>query len=194
MHTISARPGGKVLLAGVLVATAAGLASLLASCGNSPPKVSLPHKQPVHVRVVGAGPVRHSPRRLILAAYEGYWRATNQAVDSRSPARARTLLASYIPGSALPGLVKGLQALWQADEASYGSPVLHVMSVKITGSRTAAVHDCVDMSHSGLVNRKTGQIVGGLGRSHENLITSMVLRHGRWLVTGAIPVVRSCSY
>ena len=189
MDTISARPGGKVLLAGALVA----LAGMLAGCGNAPQKVSLPQKQPVHVRVAGAGPVRHSPRQLILAAYQGYWRATNQAVDSRSPVKARTLLASYIPDSALPGLVKGLKTLWQADEASYGSPVLHVMSVKITGSRTAAVHDCVDMSHSGLVNRKTGQIVGGLGRSHENLITSMVLEHGRWLVTGAIPVVRSCA-
>lgn len=182
------------MLAGVLAALAAGLASSLAGCGNSPRQVSLPQKQPVHVRVAGAGPVRQSPRQLIIAAYEGYWRATNQAVDSRSPARAKSILASYIPGSAIPGLVNGLKTIWRADEVSYGSPVLHIMSVKFTGAGQAAVHDCVDMSHSGLENSRTGQIVGGLGQSHENLITSMVLEHGRWLVTGAIPVVRSCSY
>jgi hypothetical protein len=188
---VLARPGRRIWPAGVL---AAGLAALLAGCGSSAAApVALP-KKPAHVMDAGAKPAPVTPKQKVIAAYQGYWRATNVAVDSRSPARARIILASYIPSEALPGLVKGLQALWKADEVSYGSPVLHIMSVKITGPGTAAVHDCVDMSHSGLVNKKTGQIVGELGQSHQNLITKLVRQHGKWLVAGEIPVVQSCSY
>ena len=56
------------------------------------------------------------------------------------------------------------------------------------------MHDCIDLSHTGFQNRKTGQIVGGLGQSHDYLITTLALERGRWLVTGAIPVVQPCKY
>jgi hypothetical protein len=56
------------------------------------------------------------------------------------------------------------------------------------------VHDCIDLSRTGFQNRKTGVIVGGLGQSHDYLITTLAREHGRWVVTGAIPVVRSCAY
>jgi len=192
MHQLLARtgPGRRELLAGAL---AAGLIGGLAGCGSSAAQVTLP-KRPGHVRVAGAASARPSTRQLVLAAYQGYWRATNEALDSRSAASARKILAGYVPASALAGLVNGLRLLWQRDEVGYGSPVLHVMSVKITGTGTAAVHDCVDMSHAGLANRQTGRIVGPLGQSHDFLITTLALQHGRWLVTGAIPVVQACSY
>jgi hypothetical protein len=64
----------------------------------------------------------------------------------------------------------------------------------MTGTRTAAVHDCIDLSHTGFQNRRTGVIVGGLGQSHDYLITTLAIEHGRWVVTGAIPVVQSCAY
>ena len=181
-------------LAAVLTPTlAAVLTAALAGCGSSPARATLP-KKPLHVKVARADPVRQTPQQVVIAAYEGYWRATNDALDSRSAARAKAILADYIPSSAIPGLVRGLRMLWQRDEVSYGSPVLHITGVTLLSARSAAVHDCVDMSHAGLANRKTGRLVGGLGQSHENLITKLVLEHGRWLVTGEIPVVQACSY
>jgi len=175
-----------------LVAVAA-LAAAAAGCSRGPAKVALPSK-PAAVQTAGVTSGRPSERQQVLAAYQGYWQATDQALDSRNAARARRILAGYLPGSALPGMVRGMQALWRRDEMSYGSPQLHVMSVRITPGQTADVHDCADMSHAGLQDWRTGQIVGGLGQSHENLITTLALEHGRWLVTGSVPVVRSCSY
>ncbi len=180
----------RAVLAGAL---AAGLAATAAGCGSSPAKVTLPSKPP-RVRVAAAPPAKPSARQRVIAAYQGYWRATSAAVDSRSPARARAILADYIPASAIPGLVRGLRTLWQRDETSYGSPVLHIMSVAVWPDGTAAVHDCGDLAHAGLADRRTGQIVGGLGQSHDNLITKLVLERGRWLVAGEIPVVQACAY
>jgi hypothetical protein len=175
-----------------LVAIAA-VAAAAAGCSRGPAKVALPGT-PAPVQTAGVTSEHPSERRQVLAAYQGYWQATNHALDSRNAARARLILAAYLPGSALPGMVRGMRALWVRDEISYGSPELHIMSVRVTSGQTADVHDCVDMSHAGLQDWRTGQIIGGLGQSHENLITTLALEHGRWLVTGSVPVVRSCSY
>ncbi len=178
--------------AGVLVA---GLATALAvaGCGAHAAKVALPGK-PDPVRLAGAKAPPAAPRALVLAAYEGYWHATSAALASRDPARARTILAGYVPAHAVPPLVRGLEGLWKRHEIGFGSPVFHVMRITITGHRTAAVHDCLDLSHAGFQNEQTGQIVGGFGQSHEFMITTLALQHGRWLVTGAIPVVQACKY
>jgi hypothetical protein len=155
--------------------------------------VVLPDK-PGHVQVTGAKPARPSARDLVIAAYQDYWRATNEALASRDANKAGSIMAGHVPASSLPALVKGLKVVWRRNEIGYGNPVFHIMSVKITGRRTAAVHDCIDLSRMGLANQQTGQVVGGSGRSHDFLITTLALEHGRWVVTGAIPVVRTCSY
>ena len=154
--------------------------------------VSLPAKSG-HVRPAAAKPVAPTARDLVVAAYEGYWRATNEALASRDPAKARAIMVGYVPGSVIPGLVRGLKAIWRRDEIGYGSPVFHILSVTITGRGTAAVHDCVDLSHTGFQNQQTGQVVGGFGQSHDFMVTTLVHQRGRWLVTGAIPVVQSCA-
>jgi|HubBroStandDraft_1064217.scaffolds.fasta_scaffold03305_5 hypothetical protein len=165
----------------------------VAACGKGQADVVLPRK-PAHAQLAGIVPAPPSTRQVIVAAYENYWQATNQAVDSHNLATAKTILAAVVPPGVVPGLLKGMQALWQRDEMAFGAPVFHIVSVKITGSGTAAVHDCIDLSHTGFQNRKTGQIAGGLGQSHDYLITTLALEHGRWLVTGAFPVVQACSY
>ncbi|SRR6266567_1103827 len=194
MRTVLTSPGRRRLYGCLVTAgLAAGLAAALAGCGTKAADVALPHKR-AHVHLAGAKAAGQSPRDLVVAAYEGYWRATNEALASRDPARARTIMASYVPGSAVPALVSGLRGFWRKNEIGYGSPVFHIMSVKITGTGTAAVHDCVDLSHTGFQNQQTGQVVGGFGQSHDFLITTLALEHGRWLVTGAIPVVQTCAY
>jgi len=131
---------------------------------------------------------------LVIASYEGYWRATNDALASRDASKARAIMARYVPASSMPALVKGLRAIWRRGEIGFGGPVFHIQSVKLPGPTTAAVHDCIDLSHTALANQQTGEVVGGFGQSHDFLITTLALEHGRWLVTGAIPVVQTCSY
>jgi hypothetical protein len=194
MHKVSTDPGqcrrdGRRLVIGL----AAAAATALTGCGTGAADVALPAK-PGHVHLAGAKAAQPSARDLVVAAYEGYWRATTEALASHDPARARAIMASYVPGGAIPDLVKGLRAIWARNEIGYGSPVFHILSVKITGRGTAAVHDCVDLSHTGFQNQQTGQVVGGFGQSHDFLITTLALEHGRWLVTGAIPVVQTCAY
>jgi hypothetical protein len=167
----------------------------LTACGRSQAEVALPKRPAIAAHAVGgAAPAAPSVRQLVISAYEGYWTATNQAINSRDRATAKTVLAAHVPGGAVTRLLAGMTVLWQRHEMAFGGPVFHIKSVKLTGTKTAAVHDCIDLSHTGFQNRKTGQIVGGLGQSHDYLITTLALEHGHWLVTGAIPVVQACKY
>jgi len=185
------RSAGRAAMIAAFAAVAAVAA--IAGCGTRAASVALPSK-PLPKRPALGIVVKPSVRDLVISAYEGYWRATDEALASRDPARARAIMAVHVPRGALPALVKGLRALWRRNEIGYGSPVSHIMSVKFTGRATAAVRDCVDLSHTGLENRQTGQIVGGFGQSHEFLITTLARMKGRWLVTGAVPVVQACAY
>jgi hypothetical protein len=188
--------GGCLVWACLAACLPAGLALVLAGlagCGAGAAVVRLPAK-PGHVRFAEATTPRPSPRDLVIAAYEGYWRATDEALASHDPARARTIMAGYVPRHVLSVLVRGLKALWRQGEVGYGSPVFHIMSVRITGSGTAAVHDCLDLSHAGFENQQTGQVIGVVGQSHDFMITTLARQRGRWLVTGAMPVVQTCAY
>ena len=183
------------LLQTVSAVALAGLAAVLMGCGTQAADVALPARSGSgHVEPAGAKAVTPSERDQVVAAYEGYWRATSAALASRDPAKASAIMTRYVPGHAIGTLVRGLRAIWRRDEIGYGSPVFHIIAVKITGHGTAAVHDCVDLSHTGFQNQQTGQIVGGFGQSHDFMITTLVRERGRWLVTGAIPVVQSCAY
>jgi hypothetical protein len=165
----------------------------LTACGRSQAQVVLPDK-PASVAPSAGAPAPPSARQLVVSAYEGYWTATSEAVNSRSASQARSVLATHVPPGALGKLLAGMSALWKRGELAFGAPVFHIRSVKLTSATTAAVHDCIDLSHTGFQNSRTGQIVGGLGQSHDYLITTLALEHGRWLVTGAIPVVQPCKY
>lgn len=190
MHKVTRKP-----LAGLAALVLAGGLALagLSGCGTRAATVALPAK-PARVHLAGAKAPPATPRALVLAAYQGYWHATSVALASRDPAKAKAILAGYVPAHAVPALVRGLEGLWRRHEIGFGNPVFHVMSIKITSHQTAAVHDCVDLSHVGFQDSSTGQVVGGFGQSHEFMITTLALEHGRWLVTGAIPVVQSCKY
>jgi len=187
----------------VTACLSAGLTAALTGCGTRAANVALPGNRG-YVRVAGAtasmpsasrpSASRPSARDLVIAAYEAYWRATNDALASRDVTKARTIMAGHVPASSIPALVKGMRAIWRRGEIGHGSPVFHIISVKLTGPGSAAVHDCIDLSHTGFANQQTGQMVGGYGQSRDFLITTLALEDGRWLVTGAIAVVQRCSY
>jgi hypothetical protein len=169
----------------------AGLVLAVAACGGQA-SVALPHSSaaPAVPAVVTDPPL--TVRQRVIAAYTGYWQALGQALDTQNAARARAILAQYVPGASIPSLVSSFEADWAQGEIQYGSPVPHIMSVQVTGGH-AAVHDCADFSNAGVQDASTGQVVGSLGSPHVNLISTLVLTHGRWLVSNQLPVELSCA-
>jgi hypothetical protein len=177
--------------AAVCLAWLAGSVLAVTGCGGQA-SVALPHRSapPAGVPVAVTDPPM-TVRQQVIAAYTGYWQALGRALDTQNAGRARAILAQYVPAASIPSLISSLEADWAQGEIQYGSPVPHILSVHITGSQ-AAVHDCADLSNAGVQDARTGQVVGSLGGPHVNLISTLVLTHGKWLVTNQVPVVLSC--
>jgi hypothetical protein len=161
-------------------------------CGSQQAPVALPHKSagPAALPAELADPAQ-SPQQQVIAAYTGYWAALGQALDTRNAGRARTILALYAAPASIPSLISGFETDWARGEIQYGGPVPHILSVQITGGH-AAVHDCADFSHAGVQSARTGQVIGSLGNSRVNMISTLVRTRGRWLVSNQVPVVSPC--
>jgi hypothetical protein len=170
----------------------AALTVVVAACGGQPdaalpPKATAPG--PVPSAALAGSPV--SPAGQVVAAYTGYWQALGQALDTRSAARARAVLAPYAASAMIPSLISGFESDWARGEIQYGGPVPHILSVRVTGGR-AAVHDCADFSNAGVQSASTGQVIGSLGNPRVNMISTLVRARGRWLVSNQVPVVLPC--
>jgi hypothetical protein len=172
--------------------TAAGLAA--AACGSQPASVTLPPK------ASGATPSQavlsttpSTPRQAVTAAYQGYWQAYAAAMTASSPVRARAMLAGYVTRGGLPSLIASLRRVWRAHDVAYGAAVTHVKSVQVTGRR-ASVHDCLDLSHFGVLNKVTGQVVSNsFGQADLNYYVTLVRSGGRWRVSNMTPVEIPCT-
>jgi predicted small lipoprotein YifL len=162
----------------------------VAGCGGQGP-VSLPHKSPGTAVPVALSAPPQTPQQQVVSAYNGYWQALGQALDTQNPAKAGVILESHATAASISSLIRGFETDWARGEVQYGAPVPHILSVRVTGNH-AAVHDCADFSHAGVQNARTGQVVGGLGSSRVNMISTLVRTHGRWLVSNQVPVVSSC--
>jgi len=185
---VATRRAASACLAGL-----AGLIFAVAGCGGQA-SVGLPRKAAAGAPAapVAAGDPQLTVRQQVIAAYTGYWQALGQALDTQNAARARAILAPYVPAASISSLVSGFEADWARGDTQYGSPVPHILSVQVRGGH-AAVHDCADFSGAGLQDARTGQVVGGLGQPNVNLISTLVLTRGRWLVSNQTPVVLSCA-
>jgi hypothetical protein len=170
----------------------AALTLAVTGCGGQQSPVALPHKSagPAAVPAELADPSL-SPRQQVVAAYTGYWQALGQALDTRNAGRARAILALYAAPASIPSLISGFETDWARGEIQYGGPVSHILSVQMTSGR-AAVHDCADFSRAGVQSARTGQVIGSLGNSRVNMISTLVRAHGRWLVSNQVPVVSPC--
>jgi hypothetical protein len=162
----------------------------VAGCGGQA-SVALPHKAAAQAPPAAVAGAPQTPQDQVIAAYTGYWQALGQALDSQNAANARSILASYAAPAMIPSLISGFETDWARGEIQYGGPVPHILSVQIAGAR-ANVHDCADFSNAGVQSASTGQVIGGLGNSRVNMISTLVLAHGRWLVSNQVPVVLSC--
>src|SRR5260221_12045440 len=79
----------------------AGLVLAVAGCGGQA-SVALPHRSgaPAVPAIVADPPL--TVRQQVIAAYTGYWQALGQAVDTQNAARARAILAQYVPAASIP--------------------------------------------------------------------------------------------
>lgn len=176
-------------LAGPVLAVAA---AAVAGCGSSQAPVALPPRAAVHspAQAVVAKP---TVREQVVSAYTAYWQATAAATDAGQATRARAILAPYLPPSSLPAMIAALRQDWAAHAVTDGSPVLHITSVSVRQG-TATVSDCVDLSHAGLRDARTGQVFPhSFGSPRASYFASLVRRGGRWLVSNLVPVVAPCE-
>jgi len=164
---------------------------LLTACSGGVPRVELPAKAASSTPAVFLGGLGHAARmtlrQQVVAALAGYTAALGHAEQSRSDTVARRLLRPYLADSRIGGLVQAVSAIWARGDRFYGNDVLHILGVRIDGTR-AFVHDCDDTSGMGLENAATGRAVpGSAGVQHANLITRLDLVAGRWVVESQLP-------
>jgi hypothetical protein len=172
----------------------AGLAAVTAACGGQAAPVALPPKAATATAAPAAltGPAR-TPHQVVTAAYRAYWRAYAAAMTAASTTRAESLLAPYEDSAGLPRLIGSLKRVWAAHDAAYGGAVTHVKGVQITGHR-AIVHDCLDLSHFGVVNSRTGRVVpDSFGLPDQDYYVTLLLSGGRWRVSNMTPVEVPCQ-
>jgi hypothetical protein len=134
-----------------------------------------------------------TPRQAVTAAYRGYWRAYAAAMSADSTARATAILAPYNAPSGMPLLIKNLKAIWKARDVAFGGAVTHVKSVRITGRR-AILNDCLDLSHFGVSNQRTGRVVpNSFGPAYQDYYVTLLRSGGRWRVSNMQPVEVPCE-
>jgi hypothetical protein len=168
------------------------LAIAVTGCGAQP-TVALPAKSPQLTAPTALSGQTLTARQQVLAAYIGYWRAFAAAMSSQNAARARAIMAPYEPAGAIAQTVKADQRVWAAHETGYGNAVPHILGIRLTGHR-ALVHDCLDLSHFGAQNMRTGRVVPqSFGLPHLNCYVTVIRIGGRWLVTNMQPVEVPCG-
>jgi hypothetical protein len=179
-------------LAGASLASVA-LACAVAACGGQPATVALPPKggQPGVAPVTATAP--QTPRQLVATAYAAYWQAYAEAMTSSKAQQARIILAPYTAAASLKTLIKSLKKVWAAHDVAYGGAVTHVKSVQITGQK-AILHDCLDLSHFGVLDKKTGRVVpDSFGLPTLDYYVALVHSGGRWRVSNMQPVEVPCT-
>ena len=187
------RLGPHVLACWAALLPGAGLTLAVAGCGGQ--AASRPAAQgaapgaAVPAALAGA-PL--GPQQQVVAAYTGYWQALGQALDTQNAGpRAGVILASVRDRGQHLVADRRVRDRLGAGRDPVRRPVPHILSVRVTGDR-AAVHDCADFSRAGVQSASTGQVVGSLGSPRVNMISTLVLTRGRWLVSNQVPVVLSC--
>jgi hypothetical protein len=168
------------------------LAATMTACASQAP-VSLPPKGHSPASAAELNDAGQSAREQVLTAYTGYWQASTAAIGAGNPAAARALLAPYLTADAITGVLAALRPDWAQHAVAVGSPVSHILSVKITGPK-ALVHDCADLSHAGLANARTKKAYPrSFGSTHANFYADLVLSPSGWLVSNLVPVVAPCE-
>jgi hypothetical protein len=173
----------------------APIALAAVACGTQQaPTVALPARASGQDSVPAASSAPPpTPEQVVAADYAGYWQAYGQAMTAGNAAGARRLLAPYAAASTIGRLIASLQRVWAAHDQAYGAAQTHVLGVQITGPK-ALLHDCLDLSHFGVLDKTTGRVVSGsFGLADRDYYITLVLSGGRWLVSNMEPVEVPCQ-
>ncbi len=173
----------------------AGLAIAVAGCGTrAPAAVALPPKAgAVRTAPAKVAATPQTPKQAVAAAYQGYWRAYAAAMSAGAAGRARVILSGYETPAGVSQAIRTLRRAWAAHDVAYGGAVTHVKSVQITRHR-AILNDCLDLSHFGALDKKTGRVVPeSFGLPSLDYYVTLVLSGSRWRVTNMQPVEVPCT-
>ncbi len=171
------------------------LVFLLAGCNQLPnvalptrPTASAPPASPSTVTTVGG-----TGSEQVIAAYVSYWQAYGAAMRTRNIAAARRLLANVTDADFLRQVTAPMPRVWAAHEIGYGYAIPHVLGV-IRRSTSASLHDCLDLSHFGVQDTRTGLIVpGSFGLPELNFYVTLTRSAGRWVVSNMQQVEVPCT-
>jgi hypothetical protein len=89
-------------------------------------------------------------------------------------------LAEYATGAVLENLRGKLAVRQQAGTRLYGAPVPHVRDVSVSGER-ATVHDCLDNSATGLMDKAGNKL--SVGRDRQETTVTLVRTDDVWRVS-----------
>jgi hypothetical protein len=124
----------------------------------------------------------------VLAAYKGYW-AAKVAAWSDPMKEPGPELATYAVDTAYSDAVSSLFDFRKQGIAVVGQPVLNpaITNVNPTGTRSATIADCVDVSDWRPVFVKTGQSALAPGQSPRVLTNSTAIVYaGRWVIRTSV--------
>jgi hypothetical protein len=83
--------------------------------------------------------------------------------------------------------------MWARHEGPDGAAMPHVLSIRLFG-HTAALHDCLDLSHLGDIDTRTGRLLpDSFGPQRMNFYVTLVRGSGRWLVRTFTEADQPCS-
>jgi hypothetical protein len=192
---VRAHISGSAGMAGLLLAGGPAVLAV-AACGTTQAaSVALPAKGSAAPAVPAVAPsaAAATPQQVVAADYAGYWQAYGQAMTAGNAASARAILAPYAAAGVIGRLVSSLHGVWAAHDEAYGAAQPHVLGVTITGTR-ALLHDCLDLSHFGVLDKATGRVVSGsFGLADRDYYVTLVQSGGRWLVSNMEPVEVPCQ-
>jgi hypothetical protein len=170
------------LVSGALVVLATS-----ACTGDSPGPVEPPRPQ-----TSGSGtssgaapPTNASPsgtvEEQILAQYRRFWTESLPAAHDASPQDRKAILATTVMEPALSFIVDGIAEMDRAGEKGYGYPIPVRETIKRHGS-TALTTGCLDSSHAGTADARSGRILTKGPDSEAVLVTLKRSADGIWRV------------
>lgn len=169
----------------VLVLVAVLASGLGCSGGQQPDPTTSPTVAPVEQQV----------REAALAAYEGFWRTTNQAFAKPSTKDWRPELSAYAAGRALDAVLVDVEnyATFPAHKNGEPTRAPSVDSVKLDPPARVIIIDCLDVSNVRLVADKTGADLGDTAKQPPRFrYRAEVVRpagQDRWLVEVTKPLL-----
>jgi hypothetical protein len=141
---------GTVSTAVTTAAVSAAVLALMTGCGVS-------HAPAAAVSRATVSPPASPASALaaVIAAYTALWPA-GQRADIAPAAQRQAILAPVATGAELTGMLSAIAADANADQVSWGQPVLHPYDVTVDGT-TATLQDCQDETQTGMMNQVTGE-------------------------------------